>query len=257
MPDNSDKELKAPMLLCLNAMNASLTLNANLILNAMDANLTLLNTMNANLNLLNTLNVINTNLTMNATNVNLTLANDMNASSIEHRSVNSKVIDLNAKIISVDNKVTSVVAKGVTAKSNTYNCVNSKSIYDTKHFQACANDTITVRSRYVKFLYAKNPQSQLMFIRNYQHNNCLCHQHKREREPRRIPAKKICCLLTKSRKMRKAFRKKIKRDIPDSSCIYCYTQAFSHECQRVLSCKCFDQFIKTKLNWKTPFLKKN
>ena len=57
--------------------------------------------------------------------------------------------------------------------------------------------------------------------------------------------------------MRKAFRKKIKRDIPDSPCIYCYTQAFSHECQRVLSCKCFDQFIKTKLNWKTPFLKKN
>ena len=164
----------------------------------------------------------------------------MNASSIEHRSVNSKVIDLN-------NKVTSINAKLVPAKS----------IYDSKHFQACANNnTITVRSHYVKFLYAQNPQSQLMFIRNYQHNNCLSRQYRREREPSRIPVKKLCCLLTRSRKLRKAFRKKIKRGIPDSSCIYCHTQAFSHECQRVLSCKCFDQFIKTKLNWKTPFLKK-
>ena len=58
--------------------------------------------------------------------------------------------------------------------------------------------------------------------------------------------------MTKSRKFRKAFRKKIKRNIPDSSCVYRYTQAFSHECQRVLNYKCFDQFIKTKLNWKTP-----
>ena len=52
--------------------------------------------------------------------------------------------------------------------------------------------------------------------------------------------------------LRKAFRKKIKRNIPNSSCVYRYTQAFSQECQRVLSYKCFDQFIKTKLNWKTP-----
>ena len=43
----------------------------------------------------------------------------------------------------------------------------------------------------------------------------LSHQHRREREPSRIPAKKICRLLTKSRKLRKAFQKKIKRDIPD------------------------------------------
>ena len=134
----------------------------------MNANLTMLNTLNANV----TLNAMNTNLTMNATNANLTLVNAVNANSIEHRSVSSKVIDLNAKIISTDNKVTLVNGKVVTDKSKTYNCVNSKSIYDTKHFQACTNNTITVKSRYVKFLYAKNPQSQLMFIRNYQHNNC-------------------------------------------------------------------------------------
>ena len=97
--------------------------------------------MNANVTLSNTLNAMNTNLTMNATNANLTLVNAMNTSSIEHCSVNSKVIDLNAKIISTDNKVTSVTAKVVTAKSNTYNCVNGRSIYDTKHFQACANNT--------------------------------------------------------------------------------------------------------------------
>ena len=54
--------------------------------------------------------------------------------------------------------------------------------------------------------------------------------------------------------MRKALRRKIKRDIPNSSCVYRYTQAFSHECRRVLSDKCFNQFIKTKLSHKTPIL---
>ena len=72
-----DKVLKAPMSLSrLNSMNATLTLNAmnaTLPLNAMNANLTL----NANLNL-------NANLTLNAT----------NASTIEHSSVNSKVVHL-------------------------------------------------------------------------------------------------------------------------------------------------------------------
>ena len=38
--------------------------------------------------------------------------------------------------------------------------------------------------------------------------------------------------------------------------ILCLSQAFSHECQIVLSDKCFDQFIKTKLNWKSPFMQK-
>ena len=125
----------------------------------------------------------------------------------------------------------------VTAKSITSNCTNSKSICNTKRFQTCSSCTGTVRSRYVKFICGENPQN-----RRYQ----------REREPSRIPGKKICRLLTKSRKFRKVFRKKIKRNIPDSSCVYRYTQAFSHKCQRVLNYKCFDQFIKTKLNWKTP-----
>ena len=48
----------------------------------------------------------------------------------------------------------------------------------------------------------------------------------------------------------------MKRNILDSSCVYRYTQAFSHECQNVLSDKCFDQFTKTKLNWKSPFIQK-
>ena len=188
---------------------------------------------------------------MNATltlNTNLTLVNAMNASAIEHRSVNSKDIDLNAKIISIDKKITSVNAKLMTAKS--------KSIYDTKHFQTCASGSIAVRSRYVKFLCHENSQSQLIFIGDYQNNKCLSCRYRHEREPSRIPANKICRLLTKRRKLRKAFRKKIKRDIPDSSFFYRYTQAFSDECQRVLSYKCFNQFIKTKLNWKTPFLRK-
>ena len=133
--------------------------------------------------------------------------------------------------------------KVVTVRNNTFNCVNSKSIYDTKHFQPCACSIIAVRFRYIKFP-CDDPQTQLMFIGYYQQNNCSSHQYKREQEPSRIQAKKICCILTKS------------RDIPDSSCVYCYTQAFSHECQRVLNYKCFDQFIRTNLNWKTPFLRK-
>ena len=205
---------------------------------------------------LSCLNAMNATLTLNATNANITL-NAMDTSAIEHRSVNSKVIDLNAKIISAGNRVTSVSIKVVTAKSNTYNCVNSKSVYDTKHFQPCACSTITVRSRYIKFQCDENPQSQLIFSGDYQQNNCSSRRYRRGREPSRIPAKKVCRVLTKSRKLRKSFRKKIKRDIPDSSCVYHYTQAFSHECQRVLNYKCFDQFIKTKLNWNTPFLRKS
>ena len=197
-------------------------------------------------------NVLNDTFTLNA---NLTL-NAINTSAIEH-TVTSKVEHLNAKVISTDNKVTSMNTKVVSAKSITSNSMNSKSIYYTKCFETCASRVITVRSRYVKFLCDENPQSQLIFIGNYQHNNGLNHRHRREREPSRIPAKRICRLLTKSRKLRKASRKKIKKDIPDSSCVYRYTQAFSHECQRVLSFKCFDQFIKTKLNWKTSFLRKH
>ena len=202
-------------------MNANLTLNTNLTLNAINANLAL--------------NIMNTNLTFNA----------INNSVIECRSVHYKVRYLNDKVKSMNVEV-------VTAKSITSNCTNSKSICNTKCFQTCTCSTGTVRSRYVKFICGKNPQNQLIFIGNYQDNNYLCRRHQREREPSRIPGKKICRLLTKSRKFRKAFRKKIKRNIPDSSCVYRYTQAFSHECQRVLNYKCFDQFIKTKLNWKTP-----
>ena len=57
--------------------------------------------------------------------------------------------------------------------------------------------------------------------------------------------------------MRKAFRKKIKRNIPHSSCVHCYTKVFSHEYQRVLNFKCFDQFIEAKLKWKTQVLSKS
>ena len=107
------------------------------------------------------LNAMNTKLTLNAMNANLTL----NASANEHRSVNPKVI-------SIDNKITSINAKIVTVKSTASNCMNSKSMYDT-----CANNVITVRSRYAKFICEKNHQSQSPFIRNYRHRNCLYQQH--------------------------------------------------------------------------------
>ena len=162
--------------------------------------------------------------------------------SFKHKYVNCKVRHLNDKV------------KSRNAKSITSNCTNNKSICDTKCFQKCTSSASSFRSHYVKFICDKNSQNQLFLIGNYQHSNWLCCQHQREREPSRIPAKKICRVLTKSRKLRKAFQKKIKKNIPNSSCVYRYTQAFSQECQKVLSYKCFDQFIKTKLNWKTPLI---
>ena len=148
--------------------------------------------MNANL----TLNAINANLALNIMNTNLTF-NAINTSVIECRSVHYKVRYLNDKVKSMNVEV-------VTAKNITSNCTNSKSICNTKCFQTCATSTGTVRSRYVKFLCGKNPQNQLIFIGNYQDNNCLCCRHQCEQEPSRIPGKKICRLLTKSRKFRKA-----------------------------------------------------
>ena len=58
------------------------------------------------------------------------------------------------------------------------------------------------------------------------------------REPRRIPAKKICCLLSRSRKIRRAVQKDVKQKIPASSCIHRCTQAFSHECGRMRRYDC-------------------
>ena len=179
---------------------------------------------------LSSLNAMNATLALNAMNASLRV-NVMNAnSSLNAMNANLTLNALNASVIK-------------------HTSVNST----VKTYTNCA---ITVRSRHVKFICDKNPQSELLFIGNYQHNHSRC-RYQRDREPSRIPAKKICRLLTKSRKLKKAFRKNVKRNIPDSSRVYRYTQAFSHECQRVLSYKCFDQFIKTKLNSKSAFIKKH
>ena len=110
---------------------------------------------------------MNANLTLNAyltLNASLTL-NAINTSVIERRSVHYKVRYLNDKVKSMNVEV-------VTAKSITSNCTNSKYICNTKCFQTCTC-TSTVRSRYVKFICGKDPQNQLIFIGNYQDNNCL------------------------------------------------------------------------------------
>ena len=72
-------------------------------------------------------------------------------------------------------------AKVVTPKCSRHNCTNSKSIYDTKHFQTYASSSITVRSGYVKFICDKNLQNQLIFIESYQDNYCLNRRYQRER----------------------------------------------------------------------------
>ncbi len=110
------------------------------------------------------------------------------------------------------------------------------------------------RSRYGKFL---SDQCHVILIARKQCSNCLTHRRHREREPSRISAKKLCRLFTKSRKLRKVIRNQIKRNIPTSSHIHRYTQAFTHERQRIISNSCFGEFVKTKLNCKTRLTKCN
>ena len=75
------------------------------------------------------------------------------------------------------------------------------------------------RSRYAKFIVIEG---------KYNH-----HVSRRDREPSRIPCKKLCRLLTKSRKIRKQVRKHIKKNVPRSSHIHCLMYAFSHERRRL------------------------
>ena len=118
-------------------------------------------------------------------------------------------------------------------------CINTKvisgKVYDAKCMTAKC--MITMNSR------TNNDEK-------YQHSTFLSYKQRRDRAPSRVPAKKICRLLTKSRKLRRAVRKEIKRNVPASSCIHRYAQASSHEYQRVVSNNCFHEFIKTRLNCK-------
>ena len=67
------------------------------------------------------------------------------------------------------------------------------------------------RSRYEKFVYQKS----VLTVKHIRR-----HVARREREPSRIPAKKLSRLLQKSRKLRKLVRKHIKNNVPRSSRIH-------------------------------------
>ena len=82
------------------------------------------------------------------------------------------------------------------------------------------------RSRYGKFVYQKS----VLTVRHIRR-----HVARREREPSRIPAKKLCRLLQKSRKLRKLVRKHIKNNVPRSSRIHRFAYAFSRERKKLLS----------------------
>ena len=81
------------------------------------------------------------------------------------------------------------------------------------------------RSRYAKFIYQKS----VLTVRH------IRHVVRREREPSRIPAKKLSSLFKKSRKLRKLVRKYIKKNVPRSSRIHRFTYAFSHERKKLSS----------------------
>ena len=117
------------------------------------------------------------------------------------------------------------------AKSITANKIN-KQIHDTK--------LISFRSRHLKFVCTVNLNPKEQSTR---------HHVSRDREPSRIHTKKICRLLTKCRKLRKAARKDMKKNVPASSCIHRYTQSSSYEYQRVMCNSYFDHHIKMRLNY--------
>ena len=82
------------------------------------------------------------------------------------------------------------------------------------------------RSRYGKFVYRKS-----VLTERYIHR----HVARREREPSRIPAKKLSRLLQKCRKLRKLVRKHIKNNVPRSSRIHRFAYAFSRERKKLSS----------------------
>ena len=57
-------------------------------------------------------------------------------------------------------------------------------------------------------------------------------------------------LLTKCSKLRRVVRKEIKQSISSSSCIDRYTQASSHQYQRITSSDCFHKFLDRRLNFR-------
>ena len=107
------------------------------------------------------------------------------------------------------------------------------------------------KSLVAKCMTTMNSRTDSTNDEKYRHSTFLSYKQRRDRAPSRVPAKKICCLLTKSRKLRRTVRKEIKGNVPASSCIHRYTQASSHEYQRVVSNNCFHKFIKTRLNCKS------
>ena len=82
------------------------------------------------------------------------------------------------------------------------------------------------RSHYGKFVYQKS----VLTVRHFRR-----HVARRDREPSRIPAKKLSRLLQKSRKLRKIVRKHIKKNVPRSSRIHRFTYALSRERKKLSS----------------------
>jgi len=87
------------------------------------------------------------------------------------------------------------------------------------------NNTVTInmrkdcRSPYAKFVYY-----------NYDSVVCSCHGGQRDREPSRIPVKKLTRLSQKSRKLRRYVWKKIVKNSPKSSKIHCFNKGLTgHE----------------------------
>ena len=88
----------------------------------------------------------------------------------------------------------------------------------------------------------------------FKHRWHICKYRQRDREPRRIPGKKISRLLTKSKNIRKLVRKQIKRNVPRSSHIHRFVFAYSHERKRLLNGQAiyspvFDKYVRNRARY--------
>ena len=92
--------------------------------------------------------------------------------------------------------------------------VNNLEVNNGRYY--CCPESITIkdsRSRYAEFIYSHCVKSS-------------CHTVRRDREPSRIPVKRLTRVLQKSRKIRRLVKKHITKNVPRSSGIHITCRSF-------------------------------
>ena len=101
---------------------------------------------------------------------------------------------------------------GMTSKP--FQMIGECHIFENTLYLCNTSNNITInvqksRSRYAKYLYY-----------NCARVVCECHRYKRDREPSRIPDKKLCSLTRKNRNLQPYVRHSVLRNITESSKVH-------------------------------------